>query len=65
MDSPLKVGDLNGVPSLEMDRTERDRISRKERLPHTFFQMVDSLNLRDAWRERNPLEKQFTLFSEA
>uniref|UniRef100_A0A670KB77 Endonuclease/exonuclease/phosphatase domain-containing protein n=1 Tax=Podarcis muralis TaxID=64176 RepID=A0A670KB77_PODMU len=57
------MGDLNGVTSLEIDRTITKKETKEGKLPKTFFDMGQSLNLVDIWRVRHLMEKQFTYYS--
>ena len=59
------MGDLNGVVSTLMDRSQRTKFSNEGRLPKSFFEMTDNLDLIDSWRLHNPLEREATFFSEA
>lgn len=59
------MGDLNGVTSLEVDRTIHETESKEGRLPLTFLQLVENLKLQDAWRVKHRNEKQVTHHSEA
>uniref|UniRef100_A0A670JWE4 Endonuclease/exonuclease/phosphatase domain-containing protein n=1 Tax=Podarcis muralis TaxID=64176 RepID=A0A670JWE4_PODMU len=61
----IMMGDMNGVVSTNMDKAQRQVISKDGRLPKTFFELTDTLDLIDIWRTRNPLEREGTFFSEA
>uniref|UniRef100_A0A670HL97 Reverse transcriptase domain-containing protein n=1 Tax=Podarcis muralis TaxID=64176 RepID=A0A670HL97_PODMU len=61
----IMMGDMNGVVSTNMDKAQRQVISRDGRLPKTFFEMTENMDLIDIWRTRNPLEREGTFFSEA
>lgn len=45
----ILMGDLNGVASALMDRTQRQKILNAGRLPKTFFDMIDKFDLSDRW----------------
>uniref|UniRef100_A0A670KHH1 Reverse transcriptase domain-containing protein n=1 Tax=Podarcis muralis TaxID=64176 RepID=A0A670KHH1_PODMU len=61
----IMMGDMDGVVSTNMDKAQRQIISKNGRLPKTFFEMTETLDLIDIWRVRNPLEREGTFFSEA
>uniref|UniRef100_A0A670HYM7 Reverse transcriptase domain-containing protein n=1 Tax=Podarcis muralis TaxID=64176 RepID=A0A670HYM7_PODMU len=61
----ILMGDMNGVVSTNMDKAQRQVISKDGRLPKTFFELTDTMDLIDIWRTRNPLEREGTFFSEA
>uniref|UniRef100_A0A670ILE0 Reverse transcriptase domain-containing protein n=1 Tax=Podarcis muralis TaxID=64176 RepID=A0A670ILE0_PODMU len=61
----ILMGDMNGVVSTNMDKAQRQTISKEGRLPKTFFEMTENMDLIDIWRTRNPLEREGTFFSES
>uniref|UniRef100_A0A670ZE42 Uncharacterized protein n=1 Tax=Pseudonaja textilis TaxID=8673 RepID=A0A670ZE42_PSETE len=53
-----------GAPRLQLYRSDVALPSpRKKTLPKSFFKMVDELNLKDIWRERNGKTQQYTFYS--
>ncbi|CAI5776285.1 Hypothetical predicted protein [Podarcis lilfordi] len=61
----ILMGDMNGVVSTNMDKAQRQVVTKDGRLPKTFFEMTDNLDLVDIWRTKNPLGREGTFFSEA
>uniref|UniRef100_A0A670HMS3 exodeoxyribonuclease III n=1 Tax=Podarcis muralis TaxID=64176 RepID=A0A670HMS3_PODMU len=59
----ILLGDLNGVPEPEIDRSEKRRKGRQGKLPKTFDDLQENLDLIDIWRFKNPIDKKFTHFS--
>uniref|UniRef100_A0A670IGH0 Reverse transcriptase domain-containing protein n=2 Tax=Podarcis muralis TaxID=64176 RepID=A0A670IGH0_PODMU len=59
------MGDMNGVVSTNMDKAQRATVTKEGRLPKTFFEMTENMDLIDIWRTRNPLEREGTFFSQA
>uniref|UniRef100_A0A670ICH5 Reverse transcriptase domain-containing protein n=1 Tax=Podarcis muralis TaxID=64176 RepID=A0A670ICH5_PODMU len=61
----IMMGDMNGVVSTYMDKSQNQNLTKDGRLPKTFFELTDNMDLIDLWRTRNPLGKEGTFFSEA
>uniref|UniRef100_A0A670I1C2 Reverse transcriptase domain-containing protein n=1 Tax=Podarcis muralis TaxID=64176 RepID=A0A670I1C2_PODMU len=61
----IMMGDMNGVVSTFMDKSQNQNLTKDGRLPKTFFELIDNMDLIDIWRTRNPLGKEGTFFSEA
>uniref|UniRef100_A0A670I0E5 Reverse transcriptase domain-containing protein n=1 Tax=Podarcis muralis TaxID=64176 RepID=A0A670I0E5_PODMU len=61
----IMMGDMNGVVSTLMDKSQNQNLTKDGRLPKTFFELIDNMDLIDLWRTRNPLGKEGTFFSEA
>uniref|UniRef100_A0A670HV05 Reverse transcriptase domain-containing protein n=1 Tax=Podarcis muralis TaxID=64176 RepID=A0A670HV05_PODMU len=61
----ILMGDMNGVVSTNMDKAQRQILTKDGRLPKTFFEMTDNMDLIDIWRTKNPLEREGTFFSES
>uniref|UniRef100_A0A670JFQ6 Reverse transcriptase domain-containing protein n=1 Tax=Podarcis muralis TaxID=64176 RepID=A0A670JFQ6_PODMU len=61
----ILMGDMNGVVSTNMDKSQRQTITKEGRLPKIFFEMTDNMDLVDIWRIKHPLEREGTFFSEA
>uniref|UniRef100_A0A670KLE6 Reverse transcriptase domain-containing protein n=1 Tax=Podarcis muralis TaxID=64176 RepID=A0A670KLE6_PODMU len=59
------MGDMNGVVSTYMDKSQNQNLTKDGRLPKTFFELTDNMDLIDIWRTRNPLGREGTFFSEA
>uniref|UniRef100_A0A670ITC9 exodeoxyribonuclease III n=1 Tax=Podarcis muralis TaxID=64176 RepID=A0A670ITC9_PODMU len=55
----IVLGDMNGVPEPEIDRSEKKRKRNQGKLPKTFDDLQENLDLIDIWRFKNPTEKQF------
>uniref|UniRef100_A0A670JUF4 Reverse transcriptase domain-containing protein n=1 Tax=Podarcis muralis TaxID=64176 RepID=A0A670JUF4_PODMU len=53
------------VVSTNMDKAQRQVVTKDGRLPKTFFEMTDNMDLVDIWRIKHPLEREGTFFSEA
>uniref|UniRef100_A0A670KA66 Endonuclease/exonuclease/phosphatase domain-containing protein n=1 Tax=Podarcis muralis TaxID=64176 RepID=A0A670KA66_PODMU len=60
----ILLGDMNGVPAPDMDRSEKKGKSNRGKLPKSFNDMEENLDLTDIWRHKNPTIKQFTHYSE-
>uniref|UniRef100_A0A670HXR6 Reverse transcriptase domain-containing protein n=1 Tax=Podarcis muralis TaxID=64176 RepID=A0A670HXR6_PODMU len=60
----ILLGDLNGVPDPEMDRSEKKRKTNQGKLPKSFKDLQENLDLIDIWRYKNPTIRQFTHFSD-
>uniref|UniRef100_A0A670KGI2 exodeoxyribonuclease III n=1 Tax=Podarcis muralis TaxID=64176 RepID=A0A670KGI2_PODMU len=60
----ILLGDWNGVPTPSIDRSENQRNANRGKLPNSFNELVENLDLIDIWRHRNPTTKQFTHYSE-
>uniref|UniRef100_A0A670JHA3 Reverse transcriptase domain-containing protein n=1 Tax=Podarcis muralis TaxID=64176 RepID=A0A670JHA3_PODMU len=58
------LGDLNGVPVPELDRSSKRKNLNQGKLPRSFKDLEENLDLIDIWRDKNPMTKQFTHFSE-
>uniref|UniRef100_A0A670K4W9 Reverse transcriptase domain-containing protein n=1 Tax=Podarcis muralis TaxID=64176 RepID=A0A670K4W9_PODMU len=61
----ILMGDMNGVVSTYMDKSQNQNLTKDGRLPKTFFELTDNMDLIDIWRIKNPLGKEGTFFSEA
>uniref|UniRef100_A0A670IRS6 Reverse transcriptase domain-containing protein n=1 Tax=Podarcis muralis TaxID=64176 RepID=A0A670IRS6_PODMU len=61
----ILMGDMNGVVSTYMDKSQNQNLTKDGRLPKTFFELTDNMDLTDIWRTKNPLGKEGTFFSEA
>uniref|UniRef100_A0A670I0Q6 Reverse transcriptase domain-containing protein n=1 Tax=Podarcis muralis TaxID=64176 RepID=A0A670I0Q6_PODMU len=48
-----------------MDKSQNQNLTKDGRLPKTFFELTDNMDLIDIWRTKNPLGKEGTFFSEA
>uniref|UniRef100_A0A670HP09 Reverse transcriptase domain-containing protein n=1 Tax=Podarcis muralis TaxID=64176 RepID=A0A670HP09_PODMU len=64
-DNIIMMGDMNGVVSTNMDKSQNQNLTKDGRLPKTFFELTDNMDLIDIWRTKNPLGKEGTFFSEA
>uniref|UniRef100_A0A670JNS3 Reverse transcriptase domain-containing protein n=1 Tax=Podarcis muralis TaxID=64176 RepID=A0A670JNS3_PODMU len=60
----ILLGDFNAVPTLEMDRQTEKRKRKQGKLPESFHNLEENMDLTDVWRYKHPTEKQFTFFSE-
>uniref|UniRef100_A0A670JC67 Reverse transcriptase domain-containing protein n=2 Tax=Podarcis muralis TaxID=64176 RepID=A0A670JC67_PODMU len=60
----IMMGDMNGVVSTHMDKSQSQNLTSDGRLPKTFFELTENLDLIDIWRTKNPLGKEGTFFSE-
>uniref|UniRef100_A0A670II53 Reverse transcriptase domain-containing protein n=1 Tax=Podarcis muralis TaxID=64176 RepID=A0A670II53_PODMU len=60
----ILLGDMNGVPAPDMDRSTEKRTRNRGKLPKSFSDMEENLDLIDIWRHQNPTSKQFTHYSE-
>uniref|UniRef100_A0A670ITK0 Reverse transcriptase domain-containing protein n=1 Tax=Podarcis muralis TaxID=64176 RepID=A0A670ITK0_PODMU len=60
----ILLGDFNAVPTLEMDRQTDKRKRKQGKLPESFHNLEENMDLTDVWRHKHPTEKQFTFFSE-
>lgn len=60
----ILLGDMNGVPVPEWDRSEKKGKLDRGKLPKSFSDMEGNLDLIDIWRYKNPTSKQFTHYSE-
>uniref|UniRef100_A0A670IB05 Reverse transcriptase domain-containing protein n=1 Tax=Podarcis muralis TaxID=64176 RepID=A0A670IB05_PODMU len=58
------LGDFNAVPILELDRQTEKSKRKQGKLPKSFQDLEENMDLIDAWRYKHPIEKQFTFFSE-
>uniref|UniRef100_A0A670KCA9 Reverse transcriptase domain-containing protein n=1 Tax=Podarcis muralis TaxID=64176 RepID=A0A670KCA9_PODMU len=58
------LGDMNGVPMPDLDRSEKKGKLAGGKLPKSFGDMEGNLDLIDIWRHQNPSLKQFTHYSE-
>uniref|UniRef100_A0A670I215 Reverse transcriptase domain-containing protein n=1 Tax=Podarcis muralis TaxID=64176 RepID=A0A670I215_PODMU len=61
----ILMGDMNGVVSTNMDKSHSQNVTKDGRLPKTFFELTDNMDLIDIWRTKNPLGREGTFFSEA
>uniref|UniRef100_A0A670JD11 Reverse transcriptase domain-containing protein n=1 Tax=Podarcis muralis TaxID=64176 RepID=A0A670JD11_PODMU len=61
----IMMGDMNGVVSTNMDKSQNQNLTKDGRLPKSFFELTDNMDLIDIWRTKNPLGKEGTFFSEA
>uniref|UniRef100_A0A670YX33 Reverse transcriptase domain-containing protein n=1 Tax=Pseudonaja textilis TaxID=8673 RepID=A0A670YX33_PSETE len=57
------MGDFNGIVDNKLDYTATTLKQNRKTLPKSFFKMVDELNLKDIWRERNGKTQQYTFYS--
>uniref|UniRef100_A0A670KAD3 Reverse transcriptase domain-containing protein n=1 Tax=Podarcis muralis TaxID=64176 RepID=A0A670KAD3_PODMU len=64
-DNIIMMGDMNGVVSTNMDKSQNQNVTKDGRLPKTFFELTDNMDLIDIWRTKNPLGREGTFFSEA
>ncbi|CAI7935374.1 Hypothetical predicted protein [Podarcis lilfordi] len=48
----IMMGDMNGVVSTNMDKSQSQNITKDGRLPKTFFEMTDNMDLIDIWRTK-------------
>uniref|UniRef100_A0A670I8A5 Reverse transcriptase domain-containing protein n=1 Tax=Podarcis muralis TaxID=64176 RepID=A0A670I8A5_PODMU len=60
----ILLGDFNAVPVPEIDRQTDNRKRNQGKLPKSFQDLEENLDLIDIWRHLHPTEKQFTFFSE-
>uniref|UniRef100_A0A670HYC8 Reverse transcriptase domain-containing protein n=1 Tax=Podarcis muralis TaxID=64176 RepID=A0A670HYC8_PODMU len=60
----ILLGDFNAVPILEMDRQTDKGKHKQGKLPNSFQELEENMDLIDAWRYKHPIDKQFTFFSE-
>lgn len=63
----ILVGDFNGTVSNELDRSAMN-VRRKGKddtgkLPRSFNELVQNLDLQDVWRKRNKKTKDYTYYS--
>uniref|UniRef100_A0A670ILN7 Reverse transcriptase domain-containing protein n=1 Tax=Podarcis muralis TaxID=64176 RepID=A0A670ILN7_PODMU len=58
------LGDFNAIPILEMDRQTEKKKHKQGKLPKSFLDLEENMDLIDIWRYKHPTEKQFTFFSE-
>uniref|UniRef100_A0A670J5I8 Reverse transcriptase domain-containing protein n=1 Tax=Podarcis muralis TaxID=64176 RepID=A0A670J5I8_PODMU len=61
----IMMGDMNGVVSTWMDKSQSQNLTKDGRLPKSFFELTDNMDLIDIWRTKNPLGREGTFFSEA
>uniref|UniRef100_A0A8C6VAE5 Reverse transcriptase domain-containing protein n=1 Tax=Naja naja TaxID=35670 RepID=A0A8C6VAE5_NAJNA len=58
------MGDFNGIINEQLDyKSQKATKKARKKLPKPFFQMIEEINLKDAWRERNIGNKQYTFYS--
>ncbi|XP_060543089.1 transmembrane protein 168 isoform X2 [Pantherophis guttatus] len=60
--SILIMGDWNGVIDSKLDK--KSLVKSKIRLPQTFFEMKEDLELKDVWRIHNLKDLDYTFFSD-
>lgn len=64
----ILAGDFNGTVNNELDRSNKMKKNKKNnktgKLPKTFFNLIEQVNLTDIWRKRNKKQRDYTFYSD-
>lgn len=58
-------GDFNGIVDEKLDYNRHKAIKHTRKiLLKSFFKMIEEINLKDSWRERNAKSRQYNFYSD-